>query len=352
MRACLVLALAAGCYHPNITDGTIYCSQDSARKCPDGFACGNDGICRVHPVTSPYGDGKIPTPDLTGRTGTMLLHTDTGAITIGAEEIVKGSATPYILPQVRGPKVTVWSFTSLTIPAGLVVTTSGDSRAVAVLAATESLTVNGDIHLAGKGGVNGSPYFPGSDSPATDTGGGGGAMMPGDGGGGGGGNARAGQGGTGTMPGSGGVAYDVSEPAVVYFGQGGGGGGGTDGFPGYGGVGAGSVALLAPSVELAGAIDAHGEDGEAATGAAAGGGGGGSGGTILVSGDTIKFDSGCAMNAVGGTAGAGAGSGGNGGDGSPGRILLASGNFSGACTISPSGETRLPSALKAFPVTH
>src|SRR5207302_404420 len=83
--------------------------------------------------------------------------------------------------------VTIWSFATLSIPAGLTVVTSGDSRAVAVLAATQGLTVLGDIRLSGQGGQNGSPYRDGSDSPSSDGGGGGGAIMPGTGGGGGGG---------------------------------------------------------------------------------------------------------------------------------------------------------------------
>lgn len=44
MRATLLAALlAAGCYNPNVADGTLLCSADN--KCPRGLRCACDGAC-------------------------------------------------------------------------------------------------------------------------------------------------------------------------------------------------------------------------------------------------------------------------------------------------------------------
>ncbi len=47
MNACaltLVVALAAGCYSPEIASGQLQCSV-SGSKCPSGFHCAIDGRC-------------------------------------------------------------------------------------------------------------------------------------------------------------------------------------------------------------------------------------------------------------------------------------------------------------------
>lgn len=346
-----LLACVAGCYHPSIADGSIFCSTDG--KCPQGFMCSEtDGLCYKHPPTppSPYGTGSLGSPTL-DPDGILLLDTDTGAIsqqnpTTGEMKSVVSRATGIFgVGQSAGPGVAIWSFTSLTIPANVVVQVTPNSRNVPVLAATETLTLDGTIDVAKVGGANGAAGKPG-DNPFGPNGGGGAAMVSTAGGGGGGGHATMGDPGTGDGHGTGGQAYGTTAPPV-FFGAGGGGGYGLSGAPGVGGLGGGAVALLAPSIMVSGSIFADAGAGKDGGGGDAGGGGGGSGGTILISGDHVTIAAGANLSAVGGAGGAGAGTGGNGGKGSTGLIQLF-GSVTNQGTVSPTPDSSA-TALTRFP---
>ena len=285
-------ACLAGCYHPKIKDGTIFCSDDPTPKCPSGMHCAADGLCyaRAPMISAAYGDGRVGKQDLTAMTGTLVLHTNTGQITLHDDtagtdaELVAASAQPFGTAQTGGPPVAIWSFTELNVPPGMPVQVSPDSRAVPVLAATVSLRMSGFIDLSGNGGQNGGANADGVNPAVdgtTDGVGGGGAALSSTAGGGGGGHATAGSMGMGTGGGAPGPSYGGAEVLPVYFGAGGGGGGGATGSsPGLGGTGGGAIALLSPSIILEGVIDVSGAFGGPASAGDAGGGGGGAGGTI------------------------------------------------------------------------
>jgi hypothetical protein len=336
MRFALLLALA-GCYHPTISEGTIYCSEDTPPKCPSGFSCGFDGLCyKTPPVKSPYGDGSIPEMDLTGMNGVMVLHTDNGAITlksVGMDEIILvPSPSPEKLGLYKqplgGPPVTIWSFKRLIVPLEVTIQVSSDSRAIPVLAGTGDITqtpgptlkILGPIELSGSGGSNGGPNAPGLTAPDSTEPSGQGAAMASIGGGGGGGHLSKGEDGTGTGAGKGGGASSALDDVLVFGGGGGGGGGVTmDAFPGFGGPGGGAIGLIGFWVQLNGLIDLTGQPGQPAMGGMAGGGGG-AGGTLFVSAKTLTYGPNLKVDVSGGAGGPGGDGGGNGGQGAAGRI--------------------------------
>jgi len=41
----LTTLMLVGCYNPHVTPGKLRCTQDTERKCPEGFFCGDDGTC-------------------------------------------------------------------------------------------------------------------------------------------------------------------------------------------------------------------------------------------------------------------------------------------------------------------
>jgi PKD repeat protein len=236
---------------------------------------------------------------------------------------------------------------SLNIPTG--VTVSALNGTTVVIQASNWIEVTGTLSADGAGGAGG-PACPGSDGTAGTAGsgsGGGGAgtstdsTQGGTGGGGGGfgcasGTCGGGGGGgsvfSGPManPMNGGVAYDtgntfsLSQPA----GSGGGSGScsGNGDASGAGGNGGGSIALIAPEIQIdsGGVVSANGLDGTAGPGGG-GGGGGGSGGDILLEGPAILTNNGT-VSVIGG-AGNGTSStfwlGGGGGGGSGGRVKIA-----------------------------
>ena len=72
-RASVVAALALtsiACYKPNITDNGFQCSV--ARECPDGYTCGADNHCSLHPLT-------VVKPVDSGMDTSMVTTVDGGA---------------------------------------------------------------------------------------------------------------------------------------------------------------------------------------------------------------------------------------------------------------------------------
>jgi hypothetical protein len=348
-----LFALIAGCYHPDIADGTIFCSVDSARKCPSGFACGADGICYKNPPHIPYGDGRYGSPNLAGRSGLLVFNSATGEVKNGADVIVAAPARPFTLAQSGAPSVTVWSFQTLVIPSGMAIATAGQSRSPIVIAATQQLTLQGGVALDGAGGRNGGDNMAGGDTPDAQAGGGGGAIAPGSGGGGGGGYVVAGDPGLGGMPGAAGAAYG-SSAKLLYFGSGGGGGSAADvnSVAGFGGSGGGAIALFSPNVDIEGQVSVGGLSGDDALKGDAGGGGGGAGGTILISGQSVTLGASANLNAMGGAGGALSGAGGKGGAGSKGRIHIAANTLTNnlaAGAATPDLDPADNAAIASFP---
>ncbi len=360
MRSLLVVLLfAGGCYHPEIGEGEFACGGTEL-LCPEGFKCGPNGRC-FRPealdtfdfALAPFrGTGEIGSRIL-AMPGTLVLDTGTGEIKIGTVTVVPKGTGFKLFPQTDGPPVVVWSFTDLTIPAGMDVTIAPNNVAIPVLAATGTLVVNGRIRLSGFGAPGGAPGMNGkSRDTNAQTPGGGGGKPPGGGGGGGGygTTGNAGISGGGGMGGSGGPTFGNPDIAQLHMGTGGGGGGGVGSGPG--GNGGGAIALFAKTIEIGGQIDCNGSDGAQATNTASGGGGGGAGGSILLSAGSIKFTAGNSLSAVGGKGATAATPGEAGGAGGAGRIWIGSmTTASGAVTSMPMAKFQegMAGVLTQFP---
>lgn len=78
--AALALVLSSACYKPNITDNGFQCS--AARECPDGYTCGADNRCSLHPLT------VVPPIDSGMDTGPMPV------IDAGSEPMCAAPVTP------------------------------------------------------------------------------------------------------------------------------------------------------------------------------------------------------------------------------------------------------------------
>jgi hypothetical protein len=370
--AVLGAALAAsGCFHPNIKDGELGCSDDG--KCPGGMVC-MVGFCYNIATVGQfdfsqvadggggvYGTGALGLLDLAGSMGTIELNTETGEILFmgnaGAKTLVTAQAAAGAFPQVQptsgGPPVAIWSFTDVNIPAGVTLTAKGSNVSVPVIASTGKLTLAGKVDLVGFGGLGGRAGMAGSANGMTaQQGSGTGGGSDGSGGGGGG-YGSAGKPGMGANTGKGGLAFGTTTILPVAFGAGGGGGGGIppNAIAGLGGNGGGAIVLLAHQIEIAGTVDVSGASGKPANPGSsmpAGGGGGGSGGSILVSGDMITMMSGSMLLATGGKGGMGATGGFVGGDGGDGRIWVGSATaVNGVLAGSPAAVSG--AALTMFP---
>jgi hypothetical protein len=331
--AWLCLLAAAGCYHPNIPEGSLFC-ETGTMKCPSGFSCAADGKCYQSPPDlgpQVYGSGSLGSLDLTGKSGTLMLDTDTGEIDLipsgGMSTTLIPAGSASMQPQSAGPTAAIWSFLDVEVPGGLTVAASG--AGLPVLAATQRLIFLGDIDVSGAannrgfGGMNGSAGLTGGTAPGNGSGGGGGGSAGTSGGGGGGGNAVNGSPGMGSGAGSAGPALGGGA-TIELFGAGGGGGGSTaTSTGGDGGLGGGAFVLLSPMIDIEGLFDVSGDDGSTATLGNAGGGGGGAGGSILMSGQNITIGAHAKVLANAGGGGAASGTGGKGGAGAVGRIHLA-----------------------------
>jgi hypothetical protein len=240
--------------------------------------------------------------------------------------------------------VAVFSFDSVSIPAGATITVRG-SRPLK-LVSSGSLTLSGVIDANGTDSVNYTPV-----ATAGGPGGGGGGpdfSRPGDGPGGGGAPSNANNGGGGGGfggPGAGGGVMDL-DPGTAGAGgeaygdlnarlQAGSGGGGASagGSAVAGGGGGGAIALFghAVSVTASGVVSADGGSGAVGDNGAAGGG---SGGGIIVHGDTVNVAG--TLSARGGDGGAGD-SGGDGGGGGGGHIAYQYRTLLGSGTADVAG---------------
>ncbi len=347
----------AGCYHPKIENGAIFCGPQNA--CPTGYACAVDARCYTTdtvgmvsppptPIPSPFGTGELGALDLTGMTGVLMLSTNDGGISFfptgGGDVLMVPAVAVFAHAQSSGPPVAIWNFTVLNIPTTVTVQVTTNSLAIPVFAATQSITIAGVVSLDGVGGLNGAASTSGHNPDSAAAGAGGGAA---DGsGGGGGGGAYGTNGATGSGSGGvGGLSYGTPTVLPVLFGAGGGGGGALASapspLPGVGGPGGGAIGLLSPTVEIDGTISVNGIDG--ATGN--GGGGGGAGGSILISAGIVTIGAGATLSAMGGHGGVGAAGGSGGGDGGTGRIYIT------ATTLNAGGNVTPAADIGAAPLT-
>jgi hypothetical protein len=333
-----VVACAAGCYRPHIGNGAFVCGPNNL--CPSGYTC-NTGLMLCESKSGNALDlgssgalftGALGAPPITGA-GTLLVDTHTGEIDVvdsmGAKTtVVTPGSTGWVrMPQAGGPDLSIWSFSSLTIPSTVTVkpnSESGDD--VPVFASSSNIELDASVNWRGYGGSGGLANQPGTSrvgGAATIY-----AGQPGmnDDGGGGGGYANDGQSGAGTGGGVGGVSFGTLDLLPVLVGAGGGGGGGVGGSGGLAGGGVAFVALgtlTLSSMSGTTSIDVSGNDGTAAsTLTSGGGGGGGSGGSILLSGAQVNLRNGYVLNAAGGKGGAPGTTGNKGGNGSDGRIWI------------------------------
>lgn len=268
-----------------------------------------------------------------------------------------GAFSPTANTVLQTPESGVFNFTTVTIPANIVVTFPVNVRNPPVkILATGDVTINGTINLNGGDAAN---SLPGAGGPGGFDGGQGGlanqigkngggpgggrggtpvsTSATGSGGGGGAGYLVAGGAGSSnyiTSPGgTGGIVYDNERILPTIGGSGGGGGGGTSAYAGGDGGGGGGSLLIASSGTIAinGVISAKGGDGVNGFNNYGGGGGGGSGGSIRLLANTISGSG--TLSATGGTGGT------RGGTGSVGRIRIE------AATLLRTGTTTPPPSL-------
>ncbi len=361
----LLASVMPGCYRPKIQDGSLRCGPGDL--CPDGFVCNALGVCaqRGAPAADMAGSngiwsGALGAKDLTGLTGVLECSTKSGDIVLnnGASftPIVTAPMAGFMrVDQINGPAVSVWSFQTLFIPAGITVRPTSDSDALSVFATVGDLTVEGDIDWRGFGGFGGRSNEAGTAKSVPFVAGGQPGTSDGDGGGGGGGGGHATPGvmGAGSGGGVGGMAYGSPDLAPLYAGSGGGGGGGVGG---RGGPGGGAFALISQAgITIAGQINVSGTDGfSGGTGTGGGGGGGGSGGGLILSGTHITLATNHELLARGGSGAAGSGTGSPGSPGSPGgagangRIWIGGDFTAGELKATPA-PTFSPNRLLTFP---
>jgi hypothetical protein len=258
------------------------------------------------------------------RTGTDYVQFDTDTGEIWG---VDGSGTSYtmraagrgldsssgiafdVLSQSGGaPDIGVFSVTTVDIPSGVDVWTTGDNAFA--LAATGAAVISGTFNCkayftgGGSSWYPGPGGYPGSTGPGAGSDGSGSSTGYEDGGGGGASfGGVGGDSGPGTIGGSGGSTY--GGPTLIPLFGGSGGGHGADA-PGYGGPGGGAceiVSLVSITIASTGGVDAAGHGGEGGD-ARGGGGGGGAGGGLLLESPVITVDGMVAANGGGGGSGA------------------------------------------------
>jgi hypothetical protein len=354
MRLALIfLSLnVAACFDPTIADGSFTCGT-TPPVCPPNMMCVG-GVCTAHTLDlsgnvdaaggSIFGNGMLG--DVSNKllgSGQLQFNTETGEIdlipTVGAKSLVVTANPPAgftQFSQTGGPGVAIWNFSNLVVPPSITVTPSPSNTRVVVIESTSGLTVLGGASFAAYGGRGGASTHGGFGPNPMTPGGAGGTDTVGSSGGAGGYTMAGGIGSC--PPGAvsctapeGGPAYGTDDLTVVYFGAGGGGGAGANFKGGRGGNGGGALVLFGHNVELAGTFDLSGEAGQASQTDATtyGGGGGGAGGSLLVGGDSVRFDAASdggvpATVSLGGGMGGHGSSGSLGGTGSPGRASVAS----------------------------
>lgn len=304
-----------------------------------------------------YGQGSGEVFPLDMQPGVSLLGSGFESTRIVGENIVDGAFCPTTSVTLDTTTQEAYFFSSLKIPAGVIVRARGD-RPLELYVAGDVL-IEGVLRLDGDpgedgetdrarpsvGGTPGAGGGKGGDSksgirgasPVPNGGGEGGAsgqFAPG--GGGGAGHSRSGQSGrpVNVASGRGGVSYGSVEVDPLFAGSGGGGAGhyrnvGVEHSGGGGGGGGGAILIEASgTVTITGRIEANGGQGGrggtpgSSGGAGGGGGGGGSGGAIKIRSRQMVLD-GATLETRGGQGGITGGLGASpGSGGSDGRIRL------------------------------
>ncbi|MCB9575110.1 MAG: hypothetical protein H6709_23795 [Kofleriaceae bacterium] len=219
----------------------------------------------------------------------------------------------------------VYDFTTVSIPAGVVITVTGAEPLQ--LRATGAVTIDGTLTARGgdgqpgvtfsnlgahgvgvAGGANGGDgaFDPSAGPLPGVNGGGAGAGVAGGGWGGGGGASHAtlGAASGATSGGTAGPTYASLDVGVLAGGSGGGGGsGGNNCGSGGGGGGGGAIRIQAASITVNGAIIASGGNGGSDGTGNCGGGGGGSGGAVWLAAPAVTFGGGAAVDVAGGAGG-------------------------------------------------
>ncbi len=270
-----------------------------------------------------------------------------------------GAFNPTTNTELQVPADGIFNFTTVNIPAGVIVTFKKNAASTPVyILATGDVTIAGTISIngadanglhPGKGGGGG--FDGGTGSPTFSLGGKGmgpGGGNPGSiwtygaGGGGGGFGTNGTKGSGGDYGGAGGGTYSNISILPLIGGSGGGGGSGANyigvTYNGGGGGGGGGAILIASSGTIAvkGALTANGGKGGTVS-SPAGNGGGGSGGAIKLMADTITGEG--AISASGGSGGS---TGYIGGVGGTGRIRFEANTVTRTTKTTPPNTYRLP----------
>ncbi len=305
-----------------------------SKTCAGGCGTSPTPHCKLVVPTAPVMSsdfaiaGTMPT---TLPSGTVILNTDTGAISAGvrdANTLFTATEVNHGIAYRQTASTGIFVFHDLTVPTGttlkIVGTRGGALVAVSTMTLMDAIDVrpmdlSGTLCAAGFGGAGGfagggggigSPQFKSGDAGAGPGGGSGGPGYSGSGGhgGGGGGGAHGGTGGNagiGTSTtfggGSGGTpAYDTADLTTMMGGSGGGGGG--DGQSATAGGGGGALQLVAGEVMSIGTgTSAAGVNASGCGGLSFNsGGGGGAGGAILVEAAAVQLAQNGALVAKGG----------------------------------------------------
>jgi hypothetical protein len=366
-RACLATALLVGaCFAPDLGGAPFACGDGD--RCPDGYQCGSDRLCRTPGAQPPPPDARPPSADaapactpgtrvcdgdrlvdcsLQGvptivecqmgcdpgtRACATLVASNLGlaactasatpqSVTVAGElrldtENCTGSLGGVVVGQGAGnPELCVMRAGDFTVQSGATLTIRG--RRAAVLVALGRMTIAGTIDAAARGPIPG----PGASLTATVPRGGSGGPNTAQGGGGGGHAVTGGLGGpieNGDTQHPGGMA--IGTVALVPLTAGGFGGAG--GYPcmvppcplrEIGGGGGGALQLVACRelvIAATAVIDAGGGGGLGGAGGTLGllpgaGDGGGAGGGVLVEAPMVTVPSGASIVANGGAGGGG-----------------------------------------------
>jgi hypothetical protein len=250
-----------------------------------------------------------------------------------------GAFAPTQNTNVQVPDSGVFNYTAVTIPAGVTITYTPNSRNTPL-----TILASGDVAIAGTisvDGLPGNPIFPGGlGGPGGFRGGAGGlsggnSFSIGEGPGGGGRNNNCAAGGTGPVNGG------YGSPSLIpLIGGSGGAGGCSSTLNGGGGGGGGGAILIASSGKISfsgsGTVSSRGGNGAAAVSSSSGGGGGGGGAIRLVA-NTITGSGTLSVS--------GGGGGGSGSSGGSGYARLEAFSFTGFLYNGPQASMAFPSLV-------